>query len=200
MPGLDSQPKGLDSRKTHEGLHKMSLHSKSSYKNVVILGWKIVAVLFFFIHIAASFVVFNILFSALVPRATCCPKFRQFTSLRWIICHAFFASLWWLVKSSGRRRGAAPFRAASRSPRLHKSLVSCQENSCPSLLWHEWILQFRNVISWRQGMDCKARRRSRQHVTMNGDASYLHSMAITRSYGHAMPGGKNVDFLKRQQR
>jgi hypothetical protein len=69
LPGLDSQPKGLDFRKTHEGLHKMSLHSKNSCKNVVILGRKIVAVLFVFIHIVASFVVFNILlFSTRTPR------------------------------------------------------------------------------------------------------------------------------------
>ena len=54
--------KAPDSCKMREGLYKMSLHSAKSYKNVVILGRQIVAVLFVFIHIVASFVENNILF------------------------------------------------------------------------------------------------------------------------------------------
>jgi hypothetical protein len=54
--------KAPDSCKMREGLYKMSLHSTNLNKNVLILGRQNVAVLFVFIHIVASFVVFNIFF------------------------------------------------------------------------------------------------------------------------------------------
>ena len=49
-------------------------------------------------------------------------------------------------------RGAAPFGAASRSPRLHWSLVYCQENPAPFSWRQEEILQFRAEISCRWEM------------------------------------------------
>jgi hypothetical protein len=67
-----------DSREIESCLRKMSLAPAHSYKNVLILGRQNVAVLFVFIHIVASFVVFNILFCGLAWRVTYCPKIRHF--------------------------------------------------------------------------------------------------------------------------
>jgi hypothetical protein len=69
---------------------------------------------FIFMNIAGGTFILNISFDAWAPCATCCPHFSQFASLGWLICHAFFASVWTSVKSS---------RAAQRRLLLAKATL-----------------------------------------------------------------------------
>jgi hypothetical protein len=123
--------KSPDSCNMREGLYKVPLHSAKSCKNVVILGRQSVIILFVFIHITASNVIFIIFFSEPGPRATCRPEIRQFASLHWKVCHGFFASVWAFVKPSRQRCGGCPVprRLPLSKATLEPSLLS--RNSVP---------------------------------------------------------------------
>jgi hypothetical protein len=74
----------------------MSLHSAKSRKNAAIFDRQIVDVLFVFIHIPASVVVFLTSFFGRASRATYCLQLWQFDSARWIaqkrrlLCQSIF--------------------------------------------------------------------------------------------------------------
>jgi hypothetical protein len=86
----------------------MSLHSAKSRKNVAILSRQIVDVLFVFIHIPASVVVFLTSFFGRALRAIYCPHLRQIAAVRRIVgqlclrlCQSNFNALFVFIEIAG---------------------------------------------------------------------------------------------------